>query len=402
MLGIGILIPVIPQLLGEPNSSYYLLAANQVDLGFILLGILATIYPLAVFFMAPVLGAMSDKYGRKPVLFISILGTAFSYFIFAYAIITKNIFLLFASRLVDGITGGNISVAQAAIADSTTHENRTKAFGTMGAAFGFGFVFGPFLGGILSTPAVLPFFNASTPFIFSGLLSLFNAFSIYFFFKESIQEKDHSRKIDLLGSFKNIIKTQKFSKQVRMLFLCSFLFNAGLAFFYSFFNVYLTNKFDFSPADIGNFFAYVGVWIIFTQIIIVRYLAKRHKEVDLIGPAYIINAIGVLMYLIPDSFWYLLLIAPIVSMSNGVQMANFSSFLSKKTDDKMRGEVMGGSSSVASLGQALPPLFAGFLAAATATYIPIVFGALVVFSAGLIFIYKVKKSDEEHYSTIKI
>ncbi len=396
MLGIGILIPVIPQLLGEPSSPYYLLGAGQGDLGFLLLGILMALYPLATFFMAPVLGALSDKYGRKPVLFISILGTAISYFVFAYAILTKNIALLFISRLVDGITGGNISVAQAAIADSAEPQNRAKVFGMIGAAFGFGFIFGPFLGGILSTPTILPFFNASTPFIFAGILSSINAISIYFFFKESIKEKDTERKIDPLSSFKNILKAQKFSKEIRYLFLCSFLFNVGSSFFYSFFNVYLTNKFSFSPAEIGNFFAYVGVWIIITQVVVVRHFAKKYKEVDIIGYAYIFNAIGVLLYLLPSNPWYLLLIVPLASIPNGLQMANFSSFLSKETPEKMRGEVMGVSSSVASLGQSFPPILAGLIAAITASYVPIIFGAIVVFSAGIIFIYKIRNNLAKH------
>lgn len=390
MLGIGILIPVIPQLLGEPSSPYYLLNIGQEHFGLLLLGTLMALYPIAVFLMAPVLGALSDKYGRKPVLFVSIVGTAISYFIFAYAIVTRNIFLLFASRLVDGITGGNISVAQAAIADSTEPQNRAKVFGMIGAAFGFGFIIGPFLGGVLSTPSVLPFFNASTPFIFAGILSSINAFSIYYFFKESIKEKDHVRRIEYFSAFKNIIKTKKFSKEVQWLFLCSFLFNAGSAFFYSFFNVYLTNKFHFAPAQIGNFFAYVGVWIIFTQVVVVRYLSKRYKEIDILGPAYFINAIGVLLYLLPSNAWYLLLIVPIASIPNGVQMANFNSFLSKETPEKMRGEVMGVSSSVASLGQAIPPILAGAIAALTASFVPIIFGALVVVSAGFVFVYKIK------------
>lgn len=395
MLGVGILIPVIPQLLGEPSSRFYLLDPSQAHTGLIYLGILMAMYPIAVFFLAPVLGAISDKYGRKPVLFISILGTAISYFIFAYAILTKNIPLLFASRLVDGITGGNISVAQAAIADLTTHENRTRAFGSIGAAFGLGFIIGPFLGGVLSTPSVLPFFNAATPFIFSGILSLFNAFSIKYFFKESIHEKDHERKIDFLGAFKNILKTKKFPRRIQMLFLCSFLFNAGTAFFYSFFNVYLTNKFGFSSAEIGNFFAYVGVWIIVTQVVVVRYIAKKFKETDILGLAYLMNSMGVLFYMLPSKAWLLLLIVPFSSVPNGVQLANFSSFLTKQTEPRMRGEVLGVSSSVASLGQSLPPLFAGFLAAATASFVPIVFGALVVFSAGLVFIYRVKNAKIE-------
>lgn len=393
MVGVGILIPVMPQLLSEPSSPYYLLKVTQADLGLVLLGILMAIYPLAVFFMAPVLGAMSDKYGRKPVLLISILGTAISYFIFAYAIITKNISLLFASRLADGITGGNISVAQAAIADLTAPEHRSKAFGSVGAAFGLGFIIGPFLGGILSTPSIHPLFNASTPFIFSGILSFINVLLLYLTFNESIKEKDKERVIDPLGAFRNILKTQKFSKEVRMLFVVSFLVNSGMAFFYSFFNVYLTNKFSFSPAEIGNFFAYVGIWIIITQVVVVRYLATRHKEIDILGPAYFIYAFGVLLYLLPSQVWLLLLVVPIASIPNGVQLANFSAFLTKKTDEKMRGEVMGVNSSISSLGQALPPVFAGLIAAATATFVPIVFGALLVLAAGFVFVYKVKKTN---------
>ncbi|MEK7588351.1 MAG: MFS transporter [Patescibacteria group bacterium] len=390
MIGIGVLIPVIPQLLGEPTSPYFLLDPSQIKLGFVLLGFLVASYPIATFFAAPVLGAMSDKYGRKPVLLASILGTSISYFVFAYAIITKNIPLLFISRVIDGLTGGNISVAQAVIADVTKPEDRTKVFGAIGAAFGLGFIFGPFLGGLLSSPSVLPFFNASTPFIFSGLLALFNVFSIRFFFKESIKEKNLESKIDFLASFKNIANAKKF-EAVRMLFLVSFLFNAGFAFFTSFFNVYLTNKFDFSPAQIGNFFAYVGIWIIITQVVVVRKLAGKFKEIDILGPVYFASAIGILLYLVPQVAWALLIIVPIASIPNGIQMANFSSMLTKRTDEKMRGEVLGINTSVNSLGQSLPPLFAGAIAAYTASYVPVLLAAFTVFCAGFVFIYKVKK-----------
>lgn len=391
MLGIGILIPVIPQLLGEPTSPYYLLEPSQVDFGLLLLGLLVSSYPLAIFFASPVLGALSDKFGRKPVLLASILGTSISYFVFAYAIITKDIPLLFISRIIDGITGGNISVAQAVIADSTKPDDRSKAFGMMGASFGLGFIFGPFLGGILSTPSILPFFNASTPFIFSGVLAFINFVLIRFFFKESIKEVQSHRKIDLLASVKNIANAKKFHN-VRMIFLVSFLFNAGFAFFTSFFNVYLTNKFSFSPAEIGNFFAYVGLWIILTQVLVVRRLAGKYKEIDILGPAYIANAIGILLYLLPNIAWLLLIIVPLASIPNGIQQANLNAFLSKKTDEKFRGEVLGINASLNSLGQAIPPLLAGVIAAMTASFVPIIFGAFIVFLAGIVFIYKIKNA----------
>jgi DHA1 family tetracycline resistance protein-like MFS transporter len=401
MLGLGILIPVIPQLLGEPSSPHYLLSASQADLGLILLGFLTAIYPIAMFFASPILGALSDKYGRKPVLVVSILGTAISYFVFAYAIMTKNIPLLFASRIIDGATGGNISVAQAAVADLSAPEDRTKNYGMMGAAFGLGFIFGPFIGGILSSPSVLPFFNAYTPFIFSGVLSLLNVFLIISYFKESIKEKHPDRKIHLLASIHNIVKAKKYH-DIRYLFLVSFLFNFGIAFFFSFFNVYLTNKFLFSTFQIGNFFAYVGVWIIITQLVVVRYASKRFSEINILGPAYILAGLTSLLYLVPKNPWFLLLVVPLAAIPNGIQQANFTSFLTKKTDESVRGEVLGISTSMSSLGQTIPPILGGFIAAMTASYVPIVLSSTIIFITGLVFIYKVKKPHDNARDKIKI
>ena len=394
MLGIGILIPVVPQLLGEPNSLYYLLSPDQKDLGYILLGLLMTSYPLALFFASPILGALSDKYGRKPILVISIIGTALSYFVFAYAIFTKNIVLLFISRIVDGATGGNISVAQAAVADLTSPEDRAKTFGMVGAVFGLGFIMGPFLGGVLSSSAVNPFFNAATPFIFSGFLSLVNAISIAYFFRESIKEKFKDNKVRFFASLENIVKAQKF-QNVRFLFLVSFLFTTGFAFFTSFFNVYLTDKFNFTPVNVGNFFGYVGVWIILVQIFVVRNIPPRFTENVLLGPAYILSGIGVLLLLVPDNSWYLFLIVPLASIPHGIQHANYISLLTKTTDETMRGEVLGVNASVSSLAQSLPPVFAGLLAAAFTAYVPILMAALLVMLAGVVFIFKVKKQNEQ-------
>jgi len=392
MVGIGILIPVVPQLLGEPNSIYYLLSPERVDLGFILLGLLVASYPLSSFFAAPILGALSDRYGRKPILFISILGTALSYFVFAYAILTRNIPLLFISRIMDGVTGGNIVVAQAAIADLTHDKDRTRVFGLQGAIFGLGFVLGPFLGGVLSSHTIVPFFNASTPFIFSGFVSIINAILIYYFFQESIKEKFTKGKIRLLASIENVIRAKKFHS-VKNLFIVSFLFTAGFSFYTSFFNVYLTNKFNFSAIQVGNFYAYIGFWIIITQIFIVPRLSKRFSEMESLGPAYILGGLGMLLFLFPNDSWLLLFVVPLSSIPNSVQHANFISLLTKKSDEKQRGEILGTNASINALAQSIPPIFAGVLAALFAPYVPIMIAAFFVVSAGLVFIFKYRKRE---------
>src|SRR3954447_26648937 len=126
-LGIGILGPILPQLLGNPSSPHYLLGAGAtVGSGYILFGFLVAVYPIMQFFATPILGQLSDRHGRKPVLALSLFGTSLGYALFATGILVRSIPLLFFARALDGITGGNLSVAQASIADVTKPQDRTK------------------------------------------------------------------------------------------------------------------------------------------------------------------------------------------------------------------------------------------------------------------------------------
>ena len=147
LIGFGMVIPILPFYANE-------FAATPRDIGF-----LTAIYSWMQFFFSPILGRLSDRYGRRPVLLISILGSAIGYYMIGAA---ETLFLVFAGRIISGITGGNISTAQAYIADVTTRENRTKGMGLFGAMFGLGFVLGPALAGILSKYGVhVPFYFAA-------------------------------------------------------------------------------------------------------------------------------------------------------------------------------------------------------------------------------------------------
>ncbi|MCX6783117.1 MAG: MFS transporter [Candidatus Levybacteria bacterium] len=395
MIGLGVLIPVIPQLLGNPNSVDFLLNPSQQNLGFILLGLISAIYPIAMFFAAPILGALSDKFGRRPVLLISILGTSVGYFLFAWAIMIKNIPLLFFSRLVDGLTGGNIATVQASITDQVDPEHRAKAFGLMGATFGVGFVLGPFIGGKLADPNVLSWFNASTPFFFAGILAFVNLISIYFFFLETNFHIDKDRTINFFGSVSGLFRIKNLKREIRYLLVVSFLFNAGFAFFTSFFNVFLTQKFNFSVGQIGNFFGYIGIWSILTQLVVVRLTANKFSHVSILRFTYPAVATAIILYLLPTNPFWIFVIVPFFAIPNGMQLANFSALLSQRTPPKERGETLGINASFTALGQALPPLFAGFIAVAFAPSTPILIAGFFMLCAGVLFIYTERNKTDD-------
>jgi MFS transporter, DHA1 family, tetracycline resistance protein len=395
MLGFGILIPVIPLLLADPASSYYLLAKNvDYSQGYILLGFLTAVFPIGQFFATPILGELSDKFGRKNILAISLAGTCISYLIFALGIFTKNIPLLFLSRFFDGITGGNIAVAQAAIADITTPKNRAKNFGLLGAAFGVGFIIGPFIGGKLSDPHIVSWFTATTPFLFAALLSFVNIVSVLLLFPETLKIRSKDKVIRWARALGNIMHAYSMEK-LRVLFLTNFLVQAGFSFFITFFSVYLIHKFNFSQGNIGDFFAYIGIWVAFTQVFLTRFIGTKFTDVNILRVTLLGTAIMVFSYLFPTASWQFIFLVPFFAAFNGLTQANSSALVSKSVDATIQGEVMGVNSSVQALAQAIPPILSGYIASNLSPEAPIFVAVVVLFIAWLVFfmLYKPTTSN---------
>lgn len=394
LLGYGILIPIIPQLLANPNSTFFLLPHNlSIDAGYIILGFLIAVFPIGQFLATPILGQLSDRYGRKPILALSILGTSVSYVLFAIGILTKNIPLLFISRFFDGLTGGNISVAQAAIADLTKPENRAKTFGMLGAAFGLGFIVGPFLGGKLSDPHVVHWFNAATPFWFAAILALFNSSFILYRMKETNQFMNN-KKILWTKAVKNVVAGFTMPK-LSSIFIVNFFYFGGFTFFTTFVSVYLINKFNFTQGNIGDFFAYIGLLAAFTQAVVTRFFAKRFKETQILTYSIFLTAVFLVLYLAPQKVWQLICIVPFFSMANGLTMANMNAIISKRAPEEIRGEIFGISNSVQALAQAIPAILSGFIASFLKPSTPILVSSICIFAGSMYFTLVDQKKNKQ-------
>lgn len=397
LVGVGILIPIFPQLITPGSPDNILPAGWSYSDGLILLGWLSAAYPIAQFFAAPILGQLSDKFGRKKVLQLSILGTAVGYALFAIGLATKNIPLLFASRILDGVTGGNISVAQAAIADISTNKNRAKNFGLIGMAFGLGFILGPYIGGKLADSGVVSWFNAATPFWFAMGLSLFNVLLITLFLPETLKIKS-TKRIDIAKPFHNIASALT-RPGLRSIMPSSFLFTAGFTFFTTFFGVVLAQKFAFGVGNTGDYFAYVGLWIAIVQGALVGVVSKRFKDYQVLRVSMFISAIALLGYVfIPaGEYKWLFLVPPLLSVGNGLTMAFNSSIISRITPKNLQGEAMGINSSVMALAQSIPAAMSGYIAT-IGINVPIMVASGVIACAGIAFWIFFKPGRDDRFA----
>ena len=344
LIGFGMVIPILPFYAESLNAS-------PIQIGF-----LFAVYSLMQFLFAPMLGRLSDQYGRRPILFISILGSALGYFVIGFA---STLLLVFLGRIIGGITGANISTAQAYIADVTTRENRARGMGLFGATFGLGFILGPAIAGILSK------YGVHVPFYCAAVLSLSNAIALYFFLPESLKpEKRRAAAVESPNKLRQLIDSLK-EPLFGTLNLVYFLLITAFSIMTYAFVLFTAYRYGYTAEQNGYLFAFVGLMSVIGQGVLFGFLVRRVGEPMLACIGCFLMALS--LFAIPfvgplaGGLAALLACCTVLSIGNAMASPSLTSLVSKITAEHEQGSRLGIMQSGASLARAIGPIVGGIL-----------------------------------------
>ncbi len=346
LVGFGIVIPVLPF---YTEGTTFNATPRTV-------GLLFASYSVMQLIFSPILGRLSDKYGRRPVLLLSIIGTGIGFLILGFA---NTLWMLFLGRILDGITGGNISTAQAYIADVTTKEDRAKGMGLLGAAFGLGFIFGPAIGGIFSR------WGIHVPFFFAAGLCFANAVLLYFTLHETVTPDHPARNSAARGRNWSEVLRSLTHPRLGFVLTIYFLFVVAFSIMTMSFSLYTMFRFGYDAQHNGYLFAYVGLIAVIIQGGLIGRLVKRFGELPLIVAGAFCFAIS--LFAVPfvgpfsGGLLGLLIGGGVFSLGNSLATPALNSLASKSAGPAEQGTVLGVTQSVSSFARAVGPSLAALL-----------------------------------------
>jgi DHA1 family tetracycline resistance protein-like MFS transporter len=320
-------------------------------------GLLISSYAFFQLVSAPILGDWSDRFGRRKVLILSQIGTLIGFLILGQA---KVLWVVFLSRMIDGATAGNLSVAQAYIADVTPQEKRAKAFGIIGVAFGMGFLVGPAISGFLAG------YDFHYPIYFAALLSFVSILLTYF----TLPEPDfhvRAKEIQKVSIFDWSKYTHQFKRKnvgtTLYLFLC---FHLAFSLFFSGFPLFLERRFNingipFGPKEVGYLYAYSGLMGAVIQGGMIGKLVDRFGEVKIVIVSFLLLALGYFALSVSFHLPLLLISATLSAWGHGMVRPALTSILSRQVSSTEQGTVLGLSQSLNSVSQIIAPIIGGIL-----------------------------------------
>lgn len=352
LLGFSIILPLLP---------YY---AETFGASPTVVGLLTASYAAAQLVGAPVLGRLSDRYGRRPILLLSSLGTVVGFLILGFA---DSLWLLFAGRIVDGLTGGNITVAQAYISDITDEKDRAKGLGLLGAAFGLGFIFGPLLGGALSAGG-----RYALPSFVAAAITLVNVIAIYFWLPESLSVKDRQR---MAQQSRGTINPRDLLKALRRpvfgpLLQTRFLYGLAWAIFTGTFGLFAQYKLNLESDQTGYVLGYVGLLVVLVQGVAMGRLTARFAEHSLIFVAVIVASLGLLAWAFTPNVPLLLAVLAPLAGASGVLNTVINSAITKAVRPGEMGGALGLAGALESLARVISPVVGGYTLEKLGTWSP--------------------------------
>jgi DHA1 family tetracycline resistance protein-like MFS transporter len=361
LLGFSLILPLLP---------YY---AKTFGANGFVTGVLVSSYAAMQLLGAPVLGRLSDRFGRRPVLLLSIFGTFIGFLLLGFA---TTLWMLFASRLIDGITGGNISVAQAYISDVTDPKDRAKSLGLIGAAFGLGFIIGPVTGGVLSQ------WGYAIPAFVAAGLAFINLLLVFFWLPESLTpERRAAMPVKQPSVSMSALWVALQRPFTGSLLITRFFFGLAFALFQTIFALYALERFSLTATQTGYILTYIGVLSVITQGFLIGRITKRYREDLLITISVVVMAFGLLGWAVAPTVLFLLIIMAPTAVAGGLLNTVLTSTLTKAVTPDEVGGIIGFSTSIESLTRVIAPTLGGFLLVSFGAWAPGLFGAIVL--AGL-------------------
>ena len=342
LLGFGLVIPILP--------TY----ATQLGASPLQVGLIAAVYALMNFIFSPFWGTISDRVGRRPVIAWTVFITAGAFLMLAHA---YTLTLLFVARMLAGIGSANIAASQAYITDVTPVENRAKALGMIGAAFGLGFIFGPPVGGYIKQHYGMEWVGYT-----AMILSIINLLLILFFLPESIKEKNPAKKIQLKPVTQTIQALRRID--LRDLFLTSFVYISAFSMMQVTVALLWEEHYGLTEAQVGYMFAFIGFSSAIVQGTLIGVLTRKFGERNLLIYGCLLIAVGLFAIpFVPLEYFMPLALLPmaVLALGNGCLMPSITSLLSRGAAEHEQGQVLGMNQSFMSLARVAGPTVGGAL-----------------------------------------
>ena len=317
------------------------------------IGLILSIFSLCQLFASPITGKLSDRFGRRPLLLFSQTSTLVGFLLLGIA---NNVWILVAARLVDGLLGSNMTVAQAYISDVTTPQQRTKSYSYSSAVFGAGLIFGPMISGVLLL------INFSAPFFFAAGVSLLSIILVFIFLPESITQKEEKIRLKL-GDIMPIKETKRFFKSVetRGILISFFLYSFGFFLFISTFALYSTNQLNTTPQQFTFYMAWIGILRVLFQSVLINPILKKVSENITLKVGIFAMVFTMVFLIFTTSYWIVYIPISFLAFGTGVVRPIMTSKLTKVVKKEETGSLLGVNNSLNSIAQIVTPILGGVI-----------------------------------------